>query len=380
MKLCVFPNDPILAYFQKGEIKERYFNPHNFFDEVHIISFSNNEIEEEKVKKIAGNAKLKIHCVGEINLKNMRKEKERVIEFVKKIEPDIIRAYNPLVQGWIAVQCSKNLKIPLLVSLHGNYDKFRDMIMKQNFKQYLKMLYTAKFIEPFVIKNADVVICVYKSILPYAKKNGAKKIELVYNRINLEQFRKKEKTYENKIPTIITVGRLIKQKNQDIILKAITQLNVKLLIIGDGKDYDRLLKLVKDLKLVNRVTFQRSVQHSEIHKWYQQADIFALAMRTDLESLPIPIIEAMAAGLPVVMSKPKIGISDGLEGFAVLSDPNPEAFTKAIKEIIENKNYGLELSKKSKECSLRFDSENIERKEMEIYEELINFKNNTKNV
>ena len=67
MKLCVFPNDPIIAYYEKGEIKENYFNPENIFDEVHIISFSKNDIEEFQVQKIVGNAKLKIHPVGKIH-------------------------------------------------------------------------------------------------------------------------------------------------------------------------------------------------------------------------------------------------------------------------------------------------------------------------
>ena len=63
MKLCIFPNDPIIAYYQKGEIKERYFNPENLFDEIHIISFTDKEIDVSKVQQIAGNAKLIIHTV-----------------------------------------------------------------------------------------------------------------------------------------------------------------------------------------------------------------------------------------------------------------------------------------------------------------------------
>ena len=70
MKLCIFPNDPIIAYYQKGEIKERYFNPENLFDEIHIISFTDKEIDVSKVQQIAGNAKLIIHTVGKINVKN----------------------------------------------------------------------------------------------------------------------------------------------------------------------------------------------------------------------------------------------------------------------------------------------------------------------
>ena len=75
MKLCIFPNDPIIAYYQKREIKERYFNPENLFDEIHIISFTDKEIDVSKVQQIAGNAKLIIHTVGKINVKNRKKEK-----------------------------------------------------------------------------------------------------------------------------------------------------------------------------------------------------------------------------------------------------------------------------------------------------------------
>ena len=45
MKLCVFPNDPIIAYFKKGEIKDRYYNPCNLFEELHIKSFIEEYIE-----------------------------------------------------------------------------------------------------------------------------------------------------------------------------------------------------------------------------------------------------------------------------------------------------------------------------------------------
>jgi len=54
MKVCVFPNDPIKAYYNTGEIKPRYFNPGNFFDEIHIVSLTKNDIEESKVRIIAG--------------------------------------------------------------------------------------------------------------------------------------------------------------------------------------------------------------------------------------------------------------------------------------------------------------------------------------
>lgn len=370
MKLCVFPNDPISAYFKKGEIKERYFNPNNIFDEVHVISFIDNDVEEEKVKQIAGNVLLKIHSVGKINLKNKDKKKDEILPLVSKIRPDIIRAYNPLLQGWIAAHCSKKLEIPLVVSLHGEYDRFRQMVKKQNLRQYMKLLYTSKFIEPFVLKNADRVICVYKVIIPYAKKMGAKKIDLIYNRVDLARFSKSQKGKDGNL--ILSVGRLIKQKNHEIIIRAISELDANLIIIGDGDDYDRLNNLVRELKLENKVTFKRSIPHADIHKFYQVVDVFALAMRTDLESLPIPVLEAMASGLPTVIPKPvPPDLYDDLGEGVILVENNPDAFREAIKKILTNGELRKELSNKVLEKIKEFDGKKMEEKESQIYKELL---------
>ena len=73
LKICIFPNDPLIAYYNKGEIKDRYYNPENFFDEVHFITLTDQDIEAAKIQKIAGKAKIVIHSVGKINIKNRKK-------------------------------------------------------------------------------------------------------------------------------------------------------------------------------------------------------------------------------------------------------------------------------------------------------------------
>ena len=78
-KLVVFPNDALLDYYNKGEIKERYFNPENWFDEIHIISLFKKEIDEKKVQKLAGNAKLIIHNFGKVNLTNYKSYEENIM-------------------------------------------------------------------------------------------------------------------------------------------------------------------------------------------------------------------------------------------------------------------------------------------------------------
>lgn len=65
-----------------------------------------------------------------------------------------------------------------------------------------------------MISNADAVICVYEFLVPYTKKMGANNIEVMYNKVDLELFsptRKKAVNFDK--PSVISVGRLIKQKN-----------------------------------------------------------------------------------------------------------------------------------------------------------------------
>jgi hypothetical protein len=150
----------MIAYYNKGEIKERYYNPKNFFEEVHIISLIDNDIEENKVQTIVGTAKLKIHSVGKINIKNRNNNLERITDLVEKINPDIIRAYNPFVEGWLAAKCAKKLDIPFYLSLHTQYDYNRKLVKKRNLKKYFALKYTEKFIEPFVLQNADKITIV----------------------------------------------------------------------------------------------------------------------------------------------------------------------------------------------------------------------------
>ena len=370
-KLCVFPNDPIQAYFEKGEIKPRYFNPKNFFDEVHIISLSENDILESKVKIISGNAILKIHSVGKINLKNYRKEKERILTIVKKIDPDIIKAHNPLVEGWLAAYCAEKLNKPFLVSIHIQIDNQRKLFKKTNFKRFLALKYSEKIIEPYVLKKADKIAIVYKIIEEYVLKKVRKKPELLYNRIDIDQYNKGEKL--NKFPErlIISVGRLTKQKNHKCLIESMKNVNGYLLIIGNGELYNKLIILIEKLELKEKVEILKYVPNKDIRDYYKSAKIFALAYDPKLEGIPIPVIEAMAAGLPIVIPFPKPGYSDGLEDIAVYSKITPNSFSDKINEILENQELQKKLTLKSLNKAKEFDKEIIEQKELDMYQELL---------
>jgi len=369
-KICVFPNDPIISYFEKGEIKNRYFNPENFFDEVHIISFTDNDIDVEKVQVIAGDATLKIHNMGKIEIKKRKDFVDNIIEVVKSIKPDVIRAYNSRLEGWFAANCAEKLNIPFFLSIHTQMDYNRKIAKKTNFKRYLGLKYLEKFIEPYVIKQANKITIVYKVIEPYILKKGGKNLELLYNRIDLSQFSNGRKIESLPTPLILSVGNLIKEKNHECIIRAMKNMDVHCLIIGKGDDSKRLEKIIRNERLENKIQIIDSVPHNEIQNYYKSANIFALAYNPELEGLPMPVMEAMASGLPIVIPFQKEGFSDGLENAVLFSERNSHEFHNNIKKILNNQNISHELSINCINKSKDFDGKAIEKREAEIYAEL----------
>lgn len=371
MKLCIFPNDPIRAYFEKGEIKQRYFNPQNFFDEVHVISFTEQDIDEDKVKSIVGTARLKIHSVGKIRIKEREQYVKKIIDIVKEIQPDIIRSYNPYLEGWFAARCADYLKIPFLLSLHTQYDYNRKLAMKTNLKKFFALKYTEKYIEPFVLKKADKIIMVFRIIEPYVIKHNGKKPEVLYNKIDYKKFKESHVVKELPSPLVISVGNFIKEKNHQCIIKAMKNVNAYCLIIGKGKEYENIMRLIKKEKLEDKIIIKNMIPYDEIQNYYRSAKVFALAYDPNLEGLPMPVIEAMATGIPVVIPEPNKDFSDGLEKVAVFAERTPNSFAEKISKLLSDESFYNEISVKCKNKALEFDHEKIEKREREIYEELI---------
>ena len=129
------------------------------------------------------------------------------------------------------------------------------------------------------------------------------------------------------------------------------------------------------MKLEEKIIFKKSVPNNTIQNFYKSANIFALAYDPEIEGVPIPVLEAMATGLPIIIPKPIEGLSDNLEGAVCFADLNPESFSNEIKKILSNMEYAKTLSKNALEKSKEFDGAIIEGKEAEIYKMLFNFDN-----
>jgi len=141
-----------------------------------------------------------------------------------------------------------------------------------------------------------------------------------YNCIDNQLFKSTGKRgFNNKV--IICVARLVPVKNFDALLNAwkIVEGNdtgYKLIIVGQGPEYEALTQLVTDSNL-QHVEFKGAIGNTELPEYYHNADAFILPSL--YESWGLVVNEAMAAGLPVLLSK-KINayhslLQEGVNGF-----------------------------------------------------------------
>lgn len=326
-RLVVLPADPLYKYYEKGEIKARYWNPCGLFDEVHILSLAPRDIAAEKVQTLVGEARLHIHAIGRPSMWTLPLYFGRVRQLIAEIQPDLIRAHGPWHTGSLAVRAGRSLDIPVVVSVHSDRDA-------QRRHEPSLLLQLVRPLENYSLRNASVVVCVSDYLHDYARRHGARRTYTVYNKVYGESFAREKVDRREGPLKVLSVMRLDRAKFPECLIDAIAPLpNVHLKLIGQGELEAALHRQVAQLGLHERVEFVRQVPNSEIHAHYHEADVFAMA--THYEGFCIPVLEAMAAGLPVVASATG-PIPEVLSGTGWIVEKEPAAFTQALAELVRD--------------------------------------------
>jgi len=377
MNILIFPNDPLMAYVKKGELKDRYFNPNNIFKEVHFITFCDKECSVKEIQRTIGEAKGTIHSLPSISILDMFFPKRRFSEIKKiaeQIDVDIIRSYNPIFQGFFAGFISKILKVPFLISIHTNYDfDIRGQYKANKDIRYLKYLLSKYTVERKTLKMASHVIGAYNFAGDYAKNSGvdSSKLSIIYNRVYLDKFKpnKNVKTSEN--IRVICVGNLIEGKGQRVLLSAMKNLpkNISMTFIGDGEDYDLLLKMANEFKLNERVTFIKSIPNEELAEVYRQHDIFAMPIK--FGGVCIPALEATASGLALVMPRLVSGSPEIVGKYAELVENSIEGFSFGIQKLADDSIHRKNLISKGLKVIRKYSGDIMEKKESDLYLKLV---------
>lgn len=128
---------------------------------------------------------------------------------------------------------------------------------------------------------------------------------------NFIEINKEEKiNFDNMNPKqFLFVGRISKEKGIDLAVKAIHYLvserdlrDIRLKIIGDGLELNRLKSMVKKLKMNKNITFYGRIDNDELYRYYQES-VAVLMPSVWLENNPIVALEAMKNKKPIIASK-----------------------------------------------------------------------------
>ena len=143
--------------------------------------------------------------------------------------------------------------------------------------------------------------------------------------------------------TIGTVKTLDHKYGIDTLLCAFAALRaqlpdraLKLLIVGDGPQRAALHDLAARLRLGDAVQWAGAVPHAQVPQWLNRMDIYVAASRLDSESFGVAVVEAMACGVPVVVSDagglPEV-VVHGVSGLVVPRE-QPQALAASLAELV----------------------------------------------
>ena len=182
-------------------------------------------------------------------------------------------------------------------------------------------------------------------------------IEVIYNAAITDEisayYEKRPRTLfsdvaDIEVKSIITCGRLIKQKGYDLLVQAFAllskEVNVKLCFIGDGPEKSNLSALCTELGVSKSVTFLGYLDNPFVE--ISKSDVFV--MSSLFEGNPQVIVEAMAVGVPVVSIDCPYGpaeIIENMKNGVLVSSRNPKDLSKAILQLLNNGELRANISK-----------------------------------
>jgi glycosyltransferase involved in cell wall biosynthesis len=176
--------------------------------------------------------------------------------------------------------------------------------------------------------------------------------------------------------TLVHVARLNWKKNQAGLLHAFSLAlqqvpDLFLWVIGDGTEAHNLHELARELGIESRVRF--AGERTDVGDWLAQADLFVLSSLT--EGLPVSLVEAMAAGLPFLVTN--VGgmpeIADLSNAGMVVEANRPAALAEGIVQLAKRRVELKEMGRRARQCyEVHFTPDSMLKGYSQLYEECLN--------
>lgn len=281
--------------------------------------------------------------------------------FIKEGDFDIIHCHFPLALASYVSRIARKRGIPVIQTIHSLY--WYDI---QNFIKCKPLADIATRIAVARIqKNADYIWAVSQFCKDFLQKFGLKgKVEVVYNCTEQEVFNKEKLSHasfanvkKHKL-TLLTVGRLVKIKNLDLILDSLhllknDNLDIHTYIVGSGANEKHLRAKVTKLGLEEQVTFTGPITDKNVlANFYRASDLVLFPSCADSAGL-IHVEGAMYGKPTLAIENTAISekIKDGING--LVSKNNSLDFSNKIRYAYQNKEKLLKMGENAKSSLVR---------------------------
>lgn len=266
---------------------------------------------------------------------------QRVRELLRVFEPDVLHAHEPLTPS-TSMQAVLSSSSPVVATFHAHLDRSRLM---ERAAPLLRMIW----------RRIDVGIAVSEAAASFLARAMPGPVEIVPNGVEVELFAEPTPTAVGLPPgrRVLWVNRLDPQKGFPVMVRAFARLaerfdDVVLVVAGDGKDRRAVEELPPDVR--RRVVLLGRVPHGDLPAYQAGADVF-VSPAVGQESFGIVLVEAMAAGVPVVATDIpgyREVVRAGVDGLLVPPDDDG-ALADAVAEILEDEGLAVRLSDAGRE-------------------------------
>lgn len=344
MKLLIIGNDRKL-FDAKSGVSKRIKEYSSLVDELVVIVYAKKQLGFKKY--VTGNLTViptNSHGVF-FYILNAFTLGFKIIKKWKEDVPDVtclVSVQDPHETGIVGMLLKFVTGSKLQVQDHAGYylnHNWRSEKLQNFFKYYFGI---------FVLKYADGIRAVSSRIKNvHHSKFGIpmSRIVVVHVRSQFEKIRESKvkidlhEKYPEAERIILTTARLVRPKNLPLLIQSFAQLLKKhprafLVIVGKGSEKDLLVALTKKLNIEKNVTFESWTD--DVASYMKTADMYALS--SSWEGWGMVVIEAMAAGLPVIMTDVGCAnelIHDGVNG-TVVSVDDLQAFTAGLIALYED--------------------------------------------
>lgn len=294
--------------------------------------------------------------------------------------PDIVHAHNEWFTMRFAVRIAKKLNIPLIHTLHTDFDSYCP------FKSHKLWETTMKLIFPILTRKANVSISLTDKGHTILEKYGCKhRIVKIPIGMDLDFFRQKLTPEEasqlktnygisNNDVIIITISRLEKVKRIHESIHHFSNLrklrkNIKFLVVGDGSEKKALESFVHDEKLDNDIIFTGFIPFEQVWKYYSLGDIFITSSLSENQGLMYN--ESLAAGLPLLARKDEPLEECLIEGVNGYSFTNDKEFLQKALLLIDDEDKRLEMGRNAANSVEKYSLDVFAAKLVNLYEEEI---------